>query len=304
MSTNATSWRSWRKDFAAADVTPVMRRLLAAATAALTLTGAGAAHAAAPAPWIGPVELSATGTVGAVGCGFTACPAIGAGDVALTVQGDLVAGWTRRDAAGTYHVEAATRPAGGTFSAPRELGLAAVEPIPTDTLNKRPSPVQVELDDAGAPVIAWLAPVAGKRVVQASLNLAAGTNVSSPGQDASDVKLAGNGAGETAAVWTRSNGANDIVQAAVRAPGGTFGAPQDLSATGKTAHDPAIAIDPRGAVVAVWSDSTGVGRIQAASRAPGGNFAAPVFLSLAGADEMLRCACFGPPLMIVSPPYA
>src|SRR5690349_9653206 len=231
-----------------------MRQMLGAAAAAMTLAWAGAAHAAAPAPWIGPVDLSTAGASNPILCGFTQCPAIGAGDVALTPQGDLVAAWTRRDAAGTYHVEAAARPAGGAFGAPRELGLAAIEPIPTDTLNRRPSPVQVELDAAGAPVIAWLAPVNGKRVVQASINLAPGANVSSPGQDASDVKLAMNGAGEAAAIWTRSNGTNDIVQAAIRAPGGAFGAPQDLSATGKSAHDPEIAIDPRGGALAVWSD--------------------------------------------------
>ena len=105
-----------------------------------------------------------------------------------------------------------TRPAGGTFSAPRELGLAALDADPTDTLNQRPSPVEVEVDDAGS---------AGDRLARAGRRQArrAGVdrpaaphvNVSSPGQDASDVKLAMQRAGEAVAVWTRSNGTDDIV---------------------------------------------------------------------------------------------
>src|SRR3954454_17715645 len=192
-----------------------LRMLGVGIAAALGLVAAGSAHAA-PAPWVGPLNLSQPATGAAVGCGFVTCPGIGAGDVALTPAGDLVAAWTRRDAAGAYHVEASTRPAGGAFSAPKDLGLASLESDPTDAADSRPSPVEVKVDAAGAPVIVWLGPVGGKRVVQASFNLAPPANVSSPGQDASDVKLAVSPSGEAAAAWVRSNGTNTIAQAAVR----------------------------------------------------------------------------------------
>ena len=57
----------------AAGVWSRMRRLLAI-TAILTLAGAGAATAA-PAPWIGPLDLSAPANGVATGCGFGACAA-------------------------------------------------------------------------------------------------------------------------------------------------------------------------------------------------------------------------------------
>src|SRR3954452_22356382 len=130
-----------------------MPRLLAI-TVLLTLAGAGAATAA-PAPWIGPLDLSSPANGSGTGCGFGACAGVGAGDVALTPQGDLVAAWTRRDAAGAYHVEARTRPAGGTFSAPREVGLASLDADPFDSFHQIPSPVEVEVADDGGAVIAW-----------------------------------------------------------------------------------------------------------------------------------------------------
>src|SRR4051812_30747064 len=120
-------------------------RITLAVTFALSVAGAGSAHAAAPAPWIGPLDLSQSANGSATGCGFGLCPGIGSGDVALTPQGDLVAAWTRRDGTGRYHVEAATRPAGGALSAPRELGLAAQDADTFDSLHQIPSPVEVEI---------------------------------------------------------------------------------------------------------------------------------------------------------------
>ena len=270
----------------AAGVWSRMRRLLAI-TAILTLAGAGAATAA-PAPWIGPLDLSQPASGAATGCGFANCPGIGAGDLALTPQGDLVAAWTRRDATGLYRVEASTRAAGGTFSAPREVGLASLDADPFDGLHQIPSPVEVEVADDGTPVIAWIGTVNGKRVVQAAVGTGAAVNVSGLGQDARTVKLAMNGAGEAVAVWTRSNGTDFIAQAAIRPAGGAFGAAQDLSVTGKTALNPDVAIDPRGNAVAVWANNaTGLSVIQAATRAANANFTAPAAalnLSAAGAD--------------------
>ncbi len=52
---------------------------------------------------------------------------------------------------------------------------------------------------------------------------------------------------------TGSNGANTIVQAATRPPGGTFGAPVDLSNPGQSAYSPQTATAPDGTTTAVWS---------------------------------------------------
>ena len=98
--------------------------------------------------------------------------------------------------------------------------------------------------------------------------------------------MAVDGQGNAIAVWQRFDGTNFIMQAAVRAAGGSFGAPQDLSAAGQTANDPQVAVVGRGNAIAVWSRSNGTNFIvQAAVRAAGGSFGAPQDLSAAGQDR-------------------
>ena len=63
--------------------------------------------------------------------------------------------------------------------------------------------------------------------------------------------------GDTAVMWTRSNGTNDIAQARVRPAGGPFAGVVNLSATGQDATDPEVAIDPAGRATALWLRSNG-----------------------------------------------
>jgi hypothetical protein len=100
-------------------------------------------------------------------------------------------------------------------------------------------------------------------------------DLSAAGQSASFSEVAVDGRGNAIAVWRRFDGTNTIVQAAVRAAGGSFGAPQDLSAAGQTANDPQVAVDGQGNAIAVWSRSNGTNYIvQAAVRAAGPQTAA------------------------------
>jgi len=100
-------------------------------------------------------------------------------------------------------------------------------------------------------------------------------DLSAAGQDAYDPQVAFDGQGNAIAVWSRSNGTNFIVQAAVRAAGGSFGAAQDLSAAGQDAHVPEVAVDGQGNAIVVWSRSNGTNYIvQAAVRAAGPQTAA------------------------------
>ena len=58
--------------------------------------------------------------------------------------------------------------------------------------------------------------------------------------------------GDVVAVWQRSNGANTIIEGAVRLAGGTWQAPVELSRPGENAESPQVAIDSAGDVTAVW----------------------------------------------------
>ena len=100
-------------------------------------------------------------------------------------------------------------------------------------------------------------------------------DLSAAGQGAYDPQVAFDGQGNAIAVWSRFDGTNFIVQAAARAAGGSFGAPQDLSAAGQKAGFPEVAVDGRGNAIAVWSRSNGTNYIvQAAVRAAGAQTAA------------------------------
>jgi hypothetical protein len=102
------------------------------------------------------------------------------------------------------------------------------------------------------------------------------SHVSARGQEADHPQVTTGPDGTTTAVWERDNGAYDIIQAATRPPGGSFGAPVDLSAPGLDGNVPQITTAPDGTATAVWER---FGTIQAATRPPGGSFEAPVDLS-------------------------
>jgi len=100
-----------------------------------------------------------------------------------------------------------------------------------------------------------------------------GETINTPGQNASQPDVAALPAGQAIAIWSRNNGTNDIVQAAVRDSSGVWGNASDLSATGQSAFEPKIATDPNGNSVAVWTRSDGTFlRVQAAYRPSGGSF--------------------------------
>jgi hypothetical protein len=93
-------------------------------------------------------------------------------------------------------------------------------------------------------------------------------DLSAAGQKAGFPEVAVDGQGNAIAVWSRFDGTNFIVQAAVREAGGSFGAPQDLSAAGQKAGFSQVAVDGQGYAIAVWSRFDGTNFIvQAAARA-------------------------------------
>ena len=108
---------------------------------------------------------------------------------------------------------------------------------------------------------------------------------STPGQDAFFSRIAISPDGTATAVWYASNGSNDIIQAAIRPPGGSFGPPVDLSVTGEDARFPEVAAATDGTVTVVWEREEASGKIiQTVTRPPGGIFGAPVNLSATGQE--------------------
>jgi hypothetical protein len=109
------------------------------------------------------------------------------------------------------------------------------------------------------------------------------TNVSDPSFNTFAGDFDVDGSGNATAVWLRTIGIRNRVQAAVRQPQSlTFGTAQTISPSGEDASDPRVAVNDSGEAVAVWTlSSTGV--VQAAYRAAGAaTFGAPVSISSSG----------------------
>jgi len=209
--------------------------------------------------------------------------------IAIAPDGAATVAWQRYDGANDI-IQAGTRPPGGSFGAAVNLSVAG----------QNASEPQIEVAPDGAATAVWRRSNGANQIVQAATrppggSFGAAVDLSAAGQSAGSPQIAIAPSGAATAVWQRSNGANFIVQAATRLPGGSFGAAVELSATGQSAFNPQIAIAPDGAATAVWQRFNGANTIiQAATRLPGGSFGAAVDLSAAGQ------AAFDPQIAIAS----
>jgi hypothetical protein len=219
---------------------------------------AGSAGALAASPWQRAVEIGGT--------------AVESPRAAIDAAGDAVAVWEDH-APGRQTVKSATRAPDGTWSPPRQLGIG-IEPA-------------VALDPSGRGVVVW----AGSRGIEAAVGAAAGgwskRAVVSPEIFAFGPEVALDEAGEAIAIWHGPDPRHSIVQVATLKPGGSWSAGRKLSAGGRNAVAPQIAIDPAGAAVAVWRRRDGRRSIvEAATRTAAGSWSGPVALSAAGENAV------------------
>lgn len=149
---------------------------------------------------------------------------------------------------------------------------------------------QVEVDAAGDAVAVWARSNGSDDVVQAALKpagepWAAPAALSEAGQEASEPQVAVGAAGEAIAVWTRSNGSNNVVQAAVKPAGEPWGKPVTLSEAGEEASEPQVAVEAAGDAIAVWTRYDGSDDVvQAAIKPAGKSWGKAGTLSEAGRD--------------------
>ena len=246
-------------------ITRAVPALLAAGL--LTLLAAAPAGAF-PGPWVAPaIDLSADGQSAL------------APQLAVGADGGATAIWTRSNGTNDI-VQASTRPPGGSFSAAIDLSATG----------QSASTPQLATAADGTTTAVWTRSNGTHSIVQASTRppggaFSAPVDLSATGQNAYDPQPAVAADGTITVVWYRSNGTHLIVQASTRPPGGAFGAPVDLSATGQTAEHPQLAVGADGTTTVTWYRSDGTNDIvQASTRAPGGAFSAPVDLSASGRD--------------------
>jgi hypothetical protein len=229
-----------------------------AALCALAMFLAGSPEALAAAPWQPAVEVGGTG--------------VESPRVAIDEAGDAVAVWEDH-APDRQSVKSATRSPDGTWSPPRELGIG-IEPA-------------VALDPSGQAVVVW----AGVRGIEAAVQAAGGgwskRAVVSPELFATGPEVALDDAGEAIAIWHGPDPRHSIVQVATLKPGHPWSAGRKLSADGRNAAAPQIAVDPAGAAVALWRRRDGKRSIvEAATRTAAGAWSGPTALSATGENAV------------------
>ncbi len=162
---------------------------------------------------------------------------------------------------------------------------------------------QVAIDSAGNTVAVWRRSTGAEAVIQSSYRPAATgvwstpVNLSIPGSEATDPRVAVDNAGNVTAVWRRFDGSNIRVQAATRsAAPSAWSNPVNLSAAGQDAFDPQIAVNATGSASVVWSRWNGVSVVvQAISRRIHlGSWNSPADLSVNGGNAFDPRIAIGP----------
>ncbi|HTU16374.1 MAG TPA: hypothetical protein VMF31_14400 [Solirubrobacterales bacterium] len=202
--------------------------------------------------------------------------------ITTSPDGTATAIWTRRNG-NNWIIQTATRPPGGDFGAPIDLSAAG----------QNASAPQITTSPDGTTTAIWSRYDGNDLIIQTATRPPGGAfeapiSLSAGGQDAAVPQITAGPDNTTTAIWRRNNGNDWIVQAAIRPPGGAFGAPFDLSAAGQDATAPQITAGPDNTTTAVWSRNNGNDWIvQAATRPPDGAFEAPIDLSAAGQNASI-----------------
>jgi hypothetical protein len=149
---------------------------------------------------------------------------------------------------------------------------------------------QVALASNGDALAIWDGSDGAHQIVQSASRPAgkdwtAAQNVSAPGADAYHSQVALGPGGSAVAVWSRSDGNRNVIQAAVLPAGGPWGAAVDLSDPDNVTRSPQVAVGGDGTAVAVWQRSDGdYSTIHSSVLAPGGAWSAPLRLSVPGGE--------------------
>jgi PKD domain len=202
-------------------------------------------------------------------------------DAAMGASGGAAEAWRRSD--GTYErIQVSVRQPFGSFA-------PAVNVTPEKQDGEFPA---VAADAAGDATVVWSNVTSSPVTVEAA-NIVAGLPSTplplSPGlHDDLFPSIAENERGDTIVAWQGGDGKNEVIEAAFRPAGGSFGKPVVLSETAENALEAQVAIDAAGDATVVWERSDGKETlVEAALRAAGGNFGKAQPLSEAGESAEL-----------------
>lgn len=177
--------------------------------------------------------------------------------IALDPDGDAMVVW-RGENEGQEVARAAYRPAGAAWQAPDDVS------IPGEAVQQ----LRIALYESGEAMVVWAGSTneaGGHTVVRAAHRPAGGSweapvDLSDDDENAFPADVAFDADGNSAVVWGRSDGTNQIIQAAYLPAGGGWEAPVDLSETDADAMDavvvlgaPGVSTAAEGVATAMWT---------------------------------------------------
>jgi hypothetical protein len=171
-------------------------------------------------------------------------------ELAMDRQGNAVAVWQRSTGRNSV-VQAAVRPAGGTWAQPQDVSSPGVVAFAPD--------VSAE---AGRTIVVWIAVLASRTVVESSIRSTSGEwstpkQLSDPGGNATAPVISMDDRGGAVAAWQWFDGAHLAVAAALLPGGGQWSSPELLSTAGRDALRPRVAMDAGGNAAVGWVRSNG-----------------------------------------------
>lgn len=193
-------------------------------------------------------------------------------DVALDGDGNAVAVWVQAGENGLEIVEAATRPAGGSWSKPVTISETAEFKVE----------LKLAVNPQGDAAAVWIGYAAGEgEIVHAATRPAGGewsepVTLSKVGEQAVEPNIAIDALGNVTAIWIGGVGWEEgVVEAATLPAGGEWGKPVELSDDSRAAGSPQLAVDSQGELTAVWVlniVNRDEGAVQSKTRPAGGSW--------------------------------
>lgn len=219
--------------------------------------------------WQTPVKIAA-----ASGTSVPFGVASPAPSVAVDPRGDAVVVWTSRPSFYAGLVEAAVKPAGGSWGQPVAVSRGGEFPA---------GGVQVAIDRRGNALVVWWSAPLG---IRAAFRRVGGpwdkpTTVSPGGPYGLPTGLAFDTRGNAIAVWARAyrtsiRTARGAIQAAFRPVGHGWRKPVDVGPANLISGDPDVAFDRRGNATVVWVYPGSVSILRSAFRSASGIWGKPM----------------------------
>jgi hypothetical protein len=205
--------------------------------------------------WSAPVTLSANGVVS------------GWSQVAVDSQGNATAVWAGRVSDGrpigrqSRRIQTATRPAGGTWTAPVSISMAG---------HRLVQDPQIAVSPEGEATAIWQRSNGSYLVVQGATRPAGGAwsrpvdLTTGDGRGGQHLHLVVDSWGNATGIWEGYDagpGPDFAIQAATHPAGGGWSRPTDISRWARSLSEPQIAVDPQGRSTAIWVIGTKDGAV-------------------------------------------